>query len=147
MKYERMNYDQITQDKSQNEKLASITGCTFSITLFEELHQPIFFCMKCAPDIKHGLGICAICAKTCHKGHKIVKANYGIWTKTVCDCGNGKIKKLNNNDKSFDCQQRAIYYDKIRKEVPGDGLKNFDIEENFDFLTFEGPEKEFKPEF
>ena len=57
-------------------------------------------CMTCVPDIKEGLGICIICAKTCHKDHEVVPGNFGISQKVVCDCGNYKIKKLKEKNYS-----------------------------------------------
>lgn len=76
--------------------------------------------------MKDGLGICLVCAKTCHEGHNVEVGYYGLTTETFCDCGNYKIFNQLPKEKKFKCEQLAKKYDKgIKKDK---GLIRLDYE-------------------
>eukprot|EP01125_Pyxidicula_operculata_P016692 TRINITY_DN5775_c0_g1_i1.p1 TRINITY_DN5775_c0_g1~~TRINITY_DN5775_c0_g1_i1.p1 ORF type:complete len:470 (+),score=21.03 TRINITY_DN5775_c0_g1_i1:1-1410(+) len=57
--------------------------CTFAKSGRDYLKQPWYYCITC--DLVGDKGCCAVCAATCHEGHKLKlhKPNSGFF----CDCG------------------------------------------------------------
>ena len=67
-------------------------GCTFFVTNQTAMRQQMFFCHTCA--LEGDRKVCAQCAMTCHKDHKLESAGL---VKGWCHCGNGPIFKKGQN--------------------------------------------------
>ena len=50
------------------------------------MEQHWYFCYTC--DLTVSKGCCSACARTCHRGHKVV---YSRESRFFCDCGAGSI--------------------------------------------------------
>ena len=58
--------------------------CTFVSSGSSFVEQHWYFCYTC--DLTTSCGCCSTCAKTCHRGHKVV---YARKSRFFCDCGSG----------------------------------------------------------
>ena len=56
--------------------------CTYVETGKSYRHQEWFYCHNCSFEVNEG--ICTVCLKTCHAGHDVKPAKYGLF---FCDCG------------------------------------------------------------
>lgn len=63
--------------------------CTFAASEKTYIEQPWYHCETCG--LTNSLGCCEICAKTCHKGHKVI--SMGISERCYCDCGSAGSRK------------------------------------------------------
>lgn len=73
--------------------------CTYFFHPKEPIAQPWYYCLTCGGK-EEKFGCCEVCAKNCHKGHKIVFDSYN--KNCFCDCGDGhfnccKMCKFPNN--------------------------------------------------
>jgi len=59
--------------------------CTFNVTKKSYAPQFLYHCLTCG--LVGNLGCCEVCAKICHKDHKITQRGYS--TGFFCDCGSG----------------------------------------------------------
>lgn len=73
-------------------KALGLNKCTFTETRKNYEFQKMFQCRDCPPvgSRQEPCLVCTICAETCHKGHELGTALYGI---SYCDCGRGKGTK------------------------------------------------------
>ena len=60
--------------------------CTFVSSGSSFMEQHWYFCYTC--DLTVSKGCCSACARTCHRGHKVV---YSRESRFFCDCGAGSI--------------------------------------------------------
>jgi len=89
-KWRQLN--QLDMDKLQDELKAKFDQevlsalvfqvCTRSITKQQFHQQPWYECLTCG--LKDQFGVCYICARTCHKGHKLLAEKISNF---YCDCG------------------------------------------------------------
>ncbi len=74
---------------SDKRQFMARVGCSFSVSTFEPIKQPFYYCLTC--NVDQTLGICEQCKEFCHAGHNIKKGNYGMPLKMICDCGAGEF--------------------------------------------------------
>lgn len=71
---------------SKIDKISDIKPfCTFSATGEKFINQKYYYCNTCSLTAKECLGICEVCAKTCHKDHDVHIADYENIV-SFCDC-------------------------------------------------------------
>jgi E3 ubiquitin-protein ligase UBR4 len=74
-------------DGSSSERSLASRVCTFTSSGSNFLEQHWYFCYTC--DLTVSKGCCSVCAKVCHKGHKVV---YSRLSRFFCDCGAGGVR-------------------------------------------------------
>ncbi|KAK3280427.1 hypothetical protein CYMTET_11725 [Cymbomonas tetramitiformis] len=60
--------------------------CTFTSSGSSFMEQHWYFCYTC--DLTLSKGCCSVCARVCHRGHKVV---YSRFSRFFCDCGAGSV--------------------------------------------------------
>ncbi|KAF8656506.1 hypothetical protein HU200_060675 [Digitaria exilis] len=61
--------------------------CTFTSSGSNFMEQHWYFCYTC--DLTVSKGCCSVCAKVCHRGHRVV---YSRSSRFFCDCGAGGVR-------------------------------------------------------
>ncbi|MCO5564796.1 hypothetical protein L7F22_018464 [Adiantum nelumboides] len=74
-------------DGSNSEKTLASRVCTFTSSGNNFMEQHWYFCYTC--DLTVSKGCCSVCAKVCHRGHKVV---YSRLSRFFCDCGAGGVR-------------------------------------------------------
>lgn len=74
-------------DGSNTEKALASRVCTFTSSGNNFMEQHWYFCYTC--DLTVSKGCCSICARVCHRGHKVV---YSRLSRFFCDCGAGGVR-------------------------------------------------------
>ncbi|KAL6600586.1 hypothetical protein ACP70R_045386 [Stipagrostis hirtigluma subsp. patula] len=74
------------EDGSSDRSLASKV-CTFTSSGSNFMEQHWYFCYTC--DLTVSKGCCSVCAKVCHRGHRVV---YSRSSRFFCDCGAGGVR-------------------------------------------------------
>ncbi|KAI3784947.1 hypothetical protein L1987_44055 [Smallanthus sonchifolius] len=74
-------------DDSNSEKALASKVCTFTSSGSNFMEQHWYFCYTC--DLTVSKGCCSVCAKVCHRGHRVV---YSRSSRFFCDCGAGGVR-------------------------------------------------------
>ncbi|KAL2641590.1 hypothetical protein R1flu_009177 [Riccia fluitans] len=74
-------------DGSNSEKVLASRVCTFTSSGSNFMEQHWYFCYTC--DLTVSKGCCSVCARVCHRGHKVV---YSRLSRFFCDCGAGGVR-------------------------------------------------------
>ncbi|XP_050383808.1 auxin transport protein BIG [Argentina anserina] len=77
------------EDTNSDRSLASKV-CTFTSSGSNFMEQHWYFCYTC--DLTVSKGCCSVCAKVCHRGHRVV---YSRSSRFFCDCGAGGVRGSN----------------------------------------------------
>lgn len=79
--------DKDEEDDSNSERALASKVCTFTSSGSNFMEQHWYFCYTC--DLTVSKGCCSICAKVCHRGHRVV---YSRSSRFFCDCGAGGVR-------------------------------------------------------
>ncbi|CAN6479149.1 unnamed protein product [Victoria cruziana] len=79
--------DKDDEDDSNSERALASKVCTFTSSGSNFMEQHWYFCYTC--DLTVSKGCCSVCAKVCHKGHRVV---YSRSSRFFCDCGAGGVR-------------------------------------------------------
>lgn len=74
-------------DDSNSERTLASKVCTFTSSGSNFMEQHWYFCYTC--DLTVSKGCCSVCAKVCHRGHRVV---YSRSSRFFCDCGAGGVR-------------------------------------------------------
>ncbi|XP_019442749.1 PREDICTED: auxin transport protein BIG-like isoform X1 [Lupinus angustifolius] len=86
---EVVSIDKDDEDANNDRDLASKV-CTFTSSGSNFMEQHWYFCYTC--DLTVSKGCCSVCAKVCHRGHRVV---YSRSSQFFCDCGAGGVRGSN----------------------------------------------------
>ncbi|KAF3783370.1 Auxin transport protein [Nymphaea thermarum] len=84
---ELASMDKDDDDDSNSERALASKVCTFTSSGSNFMEQHWYFCYTC--DLTVSKGCCSVCAKVCHKGHRVV---YSRSSRFFCDCGAGGVR-------------------------------------------------------
>ncbi|KAG0465972.1 hypothetical protein HPP92_020136 [Vanilla planifolia] len=79
--------DKDEEEDCNSEKAIASKVCTFTSSGSNFMEQHWYFCYTC--DLTVSKGCCSVCAKVCHKGHRVV---YSRSSRFFCDCGAGGVR-------------------------------------------------------
>ncbi|XP_042440937.1 auxin transport protein BIG-like [Zingiber officinale] len=79
--------DKDEEDDNDSERALASKVCTFTSSGSNFMEQHWYFCYTC--DLTISKGCCSICAKVCHRGHRVV---YSRSSRFFCDCGAGGVR-------------------------------------------------------
>ncbi|XP_057963954.1 auxin transport protein BIG isoform X2 [Malania oleifera] len=79
--------DKDEDEEANNEKALASKVCTFTSSGSNFMEQHWYFCYTC--DLTVSKGCCSVCAKVCHRGHRVV---YSRSSRFFCDCGAGGVR-------------------------------------------------------
>ncbi|KAK4765976.1 hypothetical protein SAY87_007618 [Trapa incisa] len=82
--------DKEEEDDANSEKALASKVCTFTSSGSNFMEQHWYFCYTC--DLTVSKGCCSVCAKVCHRGHRVV---YSRLSRFFCDCGAGGVRGSN----------------------------------------------------
>lgn len=82
--------DKEEEEDSNSEKALASRVCTFTSSGSNFMEQHWYFCYTC--DLTVSKGCCSVCAKVCHRGHRVV---YSRSSRFFCDCGAGGVRGSN----------------------------------------------------
>lgn len=82
--------DKDEEEDSNSEKALASRVCTFTSSGSNFMEQHWYFCYTC--DLTVSKGCCSVCAKVCHRGHRVV---YSRSSRFFCDCGAGGVRGSN----------------------------------------------------
>ncbi|XAR51615.1 Ubiquitin--protein ligase [Bertholletia excelsa] len=75
------------EEDSNSERALASKVCTFTSSGSNFMEQHWYFCYTC--DLTVSKGCCSVCAKVCHRGHRVV---YSRSSRFFCDCGAGGVR-------------------------------------------------------
>ncbi|GAB2300127.1 hypothetical protein Dimus_038603 [Dionaea muscipula] len=75
------------EEDANSERALASKVCTFTSSGSNFMEQHWYFCYTC--DLTVSKGCCSICAKVCHRGHRVV---YSRSSRFFCDCGAGGVR-------------------------------------------------------
>jgi E3 ubiquitin-protein ligase UBR4 len=75
------------ENGSTSERALASRVCTFTSSGSNFMEQHWYFCYTC--DLTVSKGCCSVCARVCHRGHKVV---YSRLSRFFCDCGAGGVR-------------------------------------------------------
>ncbi|XP_078439464.1 auxin transport protein (BIG) [Wolffia australiana] len=78
------------EDDGNIESALASQLCTFTSSGNKFMEQHWYFCYTC--DLTVSKGCCSVCAKVCHRGHRVV---YSRSSRFFCDCGAGGVRGSN----------------------------------------------------
>ncbi|XP_071733833.1 auxin transport protein BIG [Rutidosis leptorrhynchoides] len=81
------SFDKDEFDDSNSERALASKVCTFTSSGSNFMEQHWYFCYTC--DLTVSKGCCSVCAKVCHRGHRVV---YSRSSRFFCDCGAGGVR-------------------------------------------------------
>lgn len=84
---ELASVDKEDEDDSNSERALASQVCTFTSSGSTFMEQHWYFCYTC--DLTVSKGCCSVCAKVCHRGHRVV---YSRSSRFFCDCGAGGVR-------------------------------------------------------
>ncbi|KAK9116429.1 hypothetical protein Sjap_015376 [Stephania japonica] len=84
---ELASVDKDDEDDSNSERALASKVCTFTSSGSNFMEQHWYFCYTC--DLTVSKGCCSVCAKVCHRGHRVV---YSRLSRFFCDCGAGGVR-------------------------------------------------------
>lgn len=79
--------DRDDEDDGNSDKALASKVCTFTSSGSNFMEQHWYFCYTC--DLTVSKGCCSVCAKVCHRGHRVV---YSRSSRFFCDCGAGGVR-------------------------------------------------------
>ncbi|XP_022771848.1 auxin transport protein BIG-like isoform X2 [Durio zibethinus] len=79
--------DKDEEDDANGERALASKVCTFTSSGSNFMEQHWYFCYTC--DLTVSKGCCSVCAKVCHRGHRVV---YSRSSRFFCDCGAGGVR-------------------------------------------------------
>ncbi|WVZ63924.1 hypothetical protein U9M48_013516 [Paspalum notatum var. saurae] len=79
--------DRDEEEDGNSDKALSSKVCTFTSSGSNFMEQHWYFCYTC--DLTVSKGCCSVCAKVCHRGHRVV---YSRSSRFFCDCGAGGVR-------------------------------------------------------
>lgn len=79
--------DKDEEEDTNSERALASKVCTFTSSGNNFMEQHWYFCYTC--DLTVSKGCCSICAKVCHRGHRVV---YSRSSRFFCDCGAGGVR-------------------------------------------------------
>ncbi|RZC70316.1 hypothetical protein C5167_033447 [Papaver somniferum] len=79
--------DKDEEEDSNSERALASKVCTFTSSGSNFMEQHWYFCYTC--DLTVSKGCCSVCAKVCHRGHRVV---YSRLSRFFCDCGAGGVR-------------------------------------------------------
>lgn len=79
--------DKDEEEDNNTERALASKVCTFTSSGSNFMEQHWYFCYTC--DLTVSKGCCSICAKVCHRGHRVV---YSRSSRFFCDCGAGGVR-------------------------------------------------------
>uniref|UniRef100_A0A7N1A599 Auxin transport protein BIG n=1 Tax=Kalanchoe fedtschenkoi TaxID=63787 RepID=A0A7N1A599_KALFE len=82
--------DKDVEDDALIERALASKVCTFTSSGSNFMEQHWYFCYTC--DLTLTKGCCSVCAKVCHRGHRVV---YSRSSRFFCDCGAGGVRGSN----------------------------------------------------
>lgn len=82
--------DKDEEDDPNSERALASKVCTFTSSGSNFMEQHWYFCYTC--DLTVSKGCCSVCAKVCHRGHRVV---YSRSSRFFCDCGAGGVRGSN----------------------------------------------------
>lgn len=84
---EMASIDKDDEEDSNSERSLASKVCTFTSSGSTFMEQHWYFCYTC--DLTVSKGCCSVCAKVCHRGHRVV---YSRSSRFFCDCGAGGVR-------------------------------------------------------
>ncbi|CAM8971414.1 unnamed protein product [Rhodiola kirilowii] len=87
---EMASLDRDEEDDVISERALASKVCTFTSSGSNFMEQHWYFCYTC--DLTLTKGCCSVCAKVCHRGHRVV---YSRSSRFFCDCGAGGVRGSN----------------------------------------------------
>lgn len=82
--------DKDEEEDINSERALASKVCTFTSSGSNFMEQHWYFCYTC--DLTVSKGCCSVCAKVCHRGHRVV---YSRSSRFFCDCGAGGVRSSN----------------------------------------------------
>ncbi|KAA8547874.1 hypothetical protein F0562_004303 [Nyssa sinensis] len=82
--------DKDDEEDTNSERALASKVCTFTSSGSNFMEQHWYFCYTC--DLTVSKGCCSVCAKVCHRGHRVV---YSRSSRFFCDCGAGGVRGSN----------------------------------------------------
>jgi E3 ubiquitin-protein ligase UBR4 len=82
--------DRDDEEDGNSERALASKVCTFTSSGSNFMEQHWYFCYTC--DLTVSKGCCSVCAKVCHRGHRVV---YSRSSRFFCDCGAGGVRGSN----------------------------------------------------
>ncbi|CAI9758716.1 unnamed protein product [Fraxinus pennsylvanica] len=79
--------DKEDEEDSNSERALASKVCTFTSSGSNFMEQHWYFCYTC--DLTVSKGCCSVCAKVCHRDHRVV---YSRSSRFFCDCGAGGVR-------------------------------------------------------
>lgn len=79
--------DKDEEEDNNSERALASKVCTFTSSGSNFMEQHWYFCYTC--DLTVSKGCCSVCAKVCHRGHRVV---YSRSSRFFCDCGAGGVR-------------------------------------------------------
>lgn len=79
--------DKDEEEEANSERALASKVCTFTSSGSNFMEQHWYFCYTC--DLTVSKGCCSVCAKVCHRGHRVV---YSRSSRFFCDCGAGGVR-------------------------------------------------------
>ncbi|KAK8717695.1 hypothetical protein V6N13_044953 [Hibiscus sabdariffa] len=105
---EEASIDMDEEEDTNGERALASKVCTFTTRSNNFMKQHWYFCYTC--DLTVQKGCCSVCAKVCHRGHRVV---YSCSSRFFCDCGAGGVggsncqclqpRKFTGSDSSLNC--------------------------------------------
>ncbi|KAJ1406495.1 Zinc finger, UBR-type [Sesbania bispinosa] len=87
---EVLSIDKDDEEDANSERALASKVCTFTSSGSNFMEQRWYFCYTC--DLTVSKGCCSVCAKVCHRGHRVV---YSRSSRFFCDCGAGGVRGSN----------------------------------------------------
>nr|XP_016439279.1 PREDICTED: auxin transport protein BIG-like [Nicotiana tabacum] len=87
---ENGSLDKDEEEDNNSERALASKVCTFTSSGSNFMEQHWYFCYTC--DLTVSKGCCSVCAKVCHRGHRVV---YSRSSRFFCDCGAGGVRGSN----------------------------------------------------
>ncbi|KAF6169153.1 hypothetical protein GIB67_038650 [Kingdonia uniflora] len=84
---ELASVDRDDEDDGNSERALASKVCTFTSSGSNFMEQHWYFCYTC--DLTVSKGCCSVCARVCHRGHRVV---YSRLSRFFCDCGAGGVR-------------------------------------------------------
>ncbi|KAK8606644.1 hypothetical protein V6N13_052411 [Hibiscus sabdariffa] len=84
---EEASIDKDEEEDNNSERALASKVCTFTSSGSNFMEQHWYFCYTC--DLTVSKGCCSVCAKVCHRGHRVV---YSRSSRFFCDCGAGGVR-------------------------------------------------------
>lgn len=84
---EVLSMDKDDEEDANSERALASKVCTFTSSGSNFMEQHWYFCYTC--DLTVSKGCCSVCAKVCHRGHRVV---YSRSSRFFCDCGAGGVR-------------------------------------------------------